>query len=102
SDVRGCALRHLHARSRHSGLRDGNECHFDSGASVITRLRRWWRLRRSGQVHVAPKGVRGRVYQKIDDPRPPTAVVQPKVTMRARVTRANGDIEDIGVIDRSG
>ena len=59
----------------------------------------WWR----GERRIAPKhAVRGRLYEKKDDPKakagPHFAKPRATVKVTGRVIRANGTIEDIGPV----
>jgi hypothetical protein len=74
--------------------------------SFFSKLRNWFVRRRTGEVRVAPKSWRGRVYINPDDEhidvvdQMPDAIrkgiAEGTVTVSARVIRANGDTEDLG------
>jgi hypothetical protein len=71
------------------------------------RLREWWRMKRRGEVRIAP-GYRGRVYMKREElaggvpasgPGSIEVKARPKGSISARVYRAaTGEWEDLGVI----
>lgn len=70
---------------------------------MLERLRAWWRARQRGEKRVAPPGVRGRVYVRKDalsDGGPDQIKVdaEPQAYISARVIRADGRVEDLGVI----
>lgn len=63
-----------------------------------------WKARRRGEVRIAPPGATGRVYARRADIEPAARAPQqagfvakvptePKVTLRMKITRANGEIE---------
>ncbi len=73
----------------------------------IVRPRELWdhfKAKRRGEKKVAPYGTRGRVYQPAEgEPdmnagNVMTVKKEPKVTIRAKVTRTDGTVEDHGVV----
>lgn len=76
------------------------------GVNMFDRLKEWNESRKRGEKRVAPKGQRGRVYAGPKDaPNPPpdgnphkAAIAKGQLKVSARVIRADGTIEDLGVI----
>jgi hypothetical protein len=55
---------------------------------------------RRGERRIAPPGTRGRVYAGSKDSATDVhgSKAEPKMVLKARILRANGDVEELGVI----
>lgn len=59
-----------------------------------------YKARKRGETRIAPYGVRGRVFDKVEAPKGPgkQALGKGKLTISAKIIRADGTEEDLGDI----